>query len=106
MGELILGSPPSWTQSIVLDVFCSACRRGSMKSDLGTTNWRHSGWLKVWPNFRTTLAARLAGAERFGGEAHVVGPAVALIENATTAGRVAPDTNLRRTPTTTKRHCR
>jgi len=25
MRELLLGSPPSWSQAIVLDAFCSAC---------------------------------------------------------------------------------
>jgi hypothetical protein len=34
MGELLLGSPPSWTQAIVLDAFCSACENESSETSV------------------------------------------------------------------------
>ena len=40
-----------------------------MKPDFGTTSWRPVWVAENWPNFSTTLAARLASEERFGGEA-------------------------------------
>ena len=38
-----------------------------MKPDFGTTSWRPVWVAESWPNFSTTLAARLASEERFGG---------------------------------------
>ena len=40
-----------------------------MKPDFGTTSRRPFCLAESWPNFSTTLAARLASEERFGGEA-------------------------------------